>query len=64
MAGVNERIAVPARATHAAGYTSMPQSYFGEAKIFLYGFFASIFPSWLPPRLRAEREQRARPHQD
>lgn len=62
--GANERFAIPTRATHAAGYTTMPQSYFGEVKIFFYSFFASIFPSWLPPRLRAEREQRARPHQD
>ena len=50
----------PARATHAWGHREMPQSLFGEVKILLYSFLASIFPSWLPPRLHEAR----RAHQD
>ena len=50
----------PARATHAWGHREMPQSLFGEVKILLYSFLASIFPSWLPPRLHEAR----RVHQD
>ncbi|OUS47741.1 hypothetical protein BE221DRAFT_70114 [Ostreococcus tauri] len=60
--GQNNRVFVRTRATHAAGYTAMPQSALGEVKIFLYSFVASIFPSWLPPRLHEVRDER--PHRD
>ena len=56
----NQGYVPPARATHAWGYRELPQSLFGEVKILLYSFLASIFPSWLPPRLH--EAQRA--HQD
>ena len=49
----NRPVVMPTRATHAAGYTEMPRSYLGEVKIFMYSLVASIFPSWIPPRLRA-----------
>ena len=49
----NRPVVMPTRATHAAGYTGMPRSYLGEVKIFMYSLVASIFPSWIPPRLRA-----------
>jgi hypothetical protein len=59
-------IAAAFRATHAAGHTTMPTSYAGEVKVFVYGLLASIFPSWLPPRLHEAREARraGREHQD
>jgi hypothetical protein len=65
-ANEDQAIVAPFRATHAAGHTTMPTSYIGEIKIFVYSLFASIFPSWLPPRLHEARDARAavREHQD
>ena len=65
-ANEDQPIVAPFRATHAAGHTTMPTSYIGEIKIFVYSLFASIFPSWLPPRLHEARDARAavREHQD
>lgn len=61
-----QRYAVPTRVTRVAGHTTMPQTYFGEVKIFIYSLFASLFPSWLPPRLHEAGRQAAprREHQD
>ena len=61
-----QRYAVPTRVTRVAGHTTMPQTYFGEVKIFIYSLFASLFPSWLPPRLHEAGAQAAprREHQD
>lgn len=61
-----QRFAIPTRVTRVAGHTTMPQTYFGEVKIFIYSLFASLFPSWLPPRLHEAGRQAAprREHQD
>ena len=41
------------RPPHVAGYTdAMPQSWFGELKIFAYSFLASLFLSWRGPNLQ------------
>lgn len=64
----NRPVVMPTRATHAAGYTEMPRSYVGEVKIFMYSLLASIFPSWIPPRLHAAQAAAGgavrREHQD
>ena len=40
------------RPPNVAGYTNMPDSYFGEIKIFFYSIIASLFPAWRVPNLR------------
>jgi len=57
---VNQGYVPPTRATHAWGHVEMPRSLVGEVKILLYSFLASIFPTWLPPRLH----QAQRAHQE
>ena len=46
------------RPPHVAGYTdAMPQSWFGELKIFAYSFLASLFPAWRVPNLQQQQQQ-------
>ena len=43
------------RPPHVAGYTNaMPQTWFGELKIFAYSFLASLFPAWRVPNLQQQ----------
>ena len=49
------------RPPHVAGYTdAMPQSWFGELKIFAYSFLASLFPAWRVPNLQQQQQQQQR----
>ena len=49
------------RPPHVAGYTdAMPQSWFGELKIFAYSFLASLFPAWRVPNLQQQQQQQRR----
>ena len=55
-AGMNPAAAAAAAAAaappnHAWGYRAMPTTFVGEAKIFIYGFVASLFPHWRVPQL-------------
>ena len=53
------------RPPHVAGYTdAMPQSWFGELKIFAYSFLASLFPAWRVPNLQQQQQQRLQNEQN
>jgi hypothetical protein len=42
----------------------MPQSWFGELKIFAYSFLASLFPAWRVPNLQQQQQQRLQNEQN
>jgi hypothetical protein len=48
----------------------MPTTWFGEAKVLVCGFLASLLPSWEPPELHRHPRERPperppeRPHAD
>ena len=56
----NRPVVMPTTRGAARPGNGMPRSYLGEVKIFMYSLVASIFPSWIPPRLRAAQGGGAR----